>query len=238
MKILFAIVSCRPHAAYRQAVRDTWLPEVGDKADAFFFVGRDVDAPETDVVHLECDDDYEHLPAKVQSIARWALEHNYDFMVKIDNDTVLLVDEFLKGGFDLHDFTGWLNTWNRVCPSPWGFCYTLSRKAMEVVIGSTLPDHHNDESWVSQNLLGHGIHLHSDIRYCLHGGAKEDFSVSCKRPIRKSKKSETQSRFPDVPGAFAYAMYIEWLGYRNCPAELNIKEMKRVYARERGLAEV
>jgi hypothetical protein len=238
MKILFAIVSCRPHAAYRQAIRETWLPEVPrDRADIFFFVGRDVQTSESDVIHLECEDDYEHLPSKVQAIARWALEHKYEFMLKIDNDTVVLVEEFLTGGFDQHDFTGLLNTWNRVCPSPWGFFYTLSKKAMEIVISSTLPDHHNDESWVSQNLLAQGIHLHSDNRYCLYGGIKENFSVGCKRPPRKSKWLGTQSRFPDVPGAFAWAMYIEWLGYRNCPAELNIKEMKRVYATHRGLEE-
>jgi hypothetical protein len=237
MKVLIAIVNCHSRYAYANAQRETWIPEIPEGVDYKFFLGRGGQREsKSDEVFLDCGDGYTSLPEKVQAIIRWAKEHGYEFILKCDDDVILLPVEWLASGFDQHDFTGWANVHNREWSSPWGFCYTLSKWAMDIIIDSTLPDHYNDEGWVSQNLLRQGgIRLHSDVRYCLHGGLKENFALQLKRPLRKVKWVGTQSRFPEVPGAFAWAMYIEWLGYRKCPDELNIKEMKRVYARERGL---
>src|ERR1035438_8965491 len=94
MKILIAVVSCKAHAGYRAAIRETWLPKVPkDKADVFFFMGRGAEVTESDEIVLDgCGDDYGSLPSKIQEIIRWALERGYTNLVKIDNDVVLRVD--------------------------------------------------------------------------------------------------------------------------------------------------
>ena len=236
MKMLIAIVNCHTHYAQADAQRSTWIPEIPEGVDYKFFLGRGgLREPKPDEVFLDVDDGYVSLPAKIQAIIRWTREHGYTFMLKCDDDVILLPEEFLASGFDEYDYTGLHNSWNSSCYSPWGFCYTLSEKALEIMSAAPLPNHRWDEHWVSTTLLQHGIRLHSDVRYCLHGGVREHFTPQCKRPLRKAKWVGTPSRFPGVKGAFAWAMYVEWFGYGKCPPELNIKEMKRVYARERGL---
>lgn len=226
MKTLIAVVSCHSRPMYRQAIRETWLPLVPrDKADVKFFVGGEIE--ESDTVTLECDDSYEGLPSKVQAIVRWALAHGYDYVLKCDDDVVLQPDKLLASGYDAFDFVGHRNDSHEVPIPPYGFCYWLSKRSMEIVATSTLPRDNFDEGWIRHQLYAHSIVLHHDPRYFLHFGRKEDF-IPKRRPVRFNRPEAP----PPVPaeGTFAWCMYIPWLGVRRLPHDMNIREFHKVFA--------
>jgi hypothetical protein len=235
MKLLIAIISCKTHAGYRAAIRETWLPKVPrDKADAFFFMGRGAESIESDEIVLDdCGDDYWSLPSKVQAIDRWALEHEYTNLVKIDNDVILKVPEFLASGFQNHDFAGHTNNDGDVVKIPWGFMYTLSRKSMDIVANAQLPPHQNDEAWVSYNLAQHGILLHHESQYILHHGKRSDFIVPRKRPLRAPPRNfhmEEETR----RDAIATCIFLQHFGYHKTPDEVNIKEYYKLFKETQG----
>jgi Galactosyltransferase len=226
MKSLIAVVHCRTRQPYMDAIRSTWLPLA--QTDVRFFVGRgDVrDYPE-DVVQLDCGDGYEALPEKVRAISRWALEHGYDYMLKCDDDVVLLPNKLLASGYDQYDFVGHRNSSKEDPVPPYGFCYWLSKKSMQIVAQAELPVGNYDEGWVRTKLHQHNILLHHDPRYFLHFGKKEDY-VSKRRPLRFSRENTIPSIKP-VEGTFAWCMYIPWVGYKNLPVEKNIQEFQKVW---------
>ncbi|HEY3704503.1 MAG TPA: hypothetical protein VGL22_05540, partial [Terracidiphilus sp.] len=84
------------------AIRDTWAKDIA--AYPFvtfrFFYGKPAGgyprAALPDEVFLDVPDDYEHLPHKTHGIARWALEHEYDFLYKGDDDTAVYVDRLVR----------------------------------------------------------------------------------------------------------------------------------------------
>jgi hypothetical protein len=229
MKTLIAVVHCRTRQLYMNAIRSTWLPTVPEgKADVRFFVGRGEhrEFPE-DVVELDCDDSYIGLPEKVRAIATWALAHGYDHALKCDDDVVLLPSKLLDSGYNAYDFVGHRNSSKQDPVPPYGFCYWLSRRAMQIISTSALPNDGYDEGWVRTKLFEHGIVLHHDPRYFLHFGKKEEY-VSKRRPLRFQRENTALLTKP-VEGTFAWCMYIPWLGYKNLSAERNIEEFNKVW---------
>ena len=229
MKTLIAIVHCRTRQTYMDAIRSTWLPLVpSDRADTKFFVGRGEhrDYPE-DVVELDCGDGYESLPEKVRAIARWSLANGYEYTFKLDDDVVLLPNKFLASGYESHDFVGHRNSSKEDPVPPYGFCYGLSKRSMQIVAEATLPRDNFDEGWVRTKLYEHGILLHHDPRYFLHFGRKEDF-VSKRRPLRFHRENTILQAQP-VNGTFAWCMYLAWTGYKNLPDDRVIQEMHKVW---------
>jgi hypothetical protein len=106
-KVLIGIVSCEQRRERRDLIRKTWLPMVPmGKAEFRFFVGRDAIADFEDVVQLDCGDTYADLPEKFREICRWALEHGYRHMLKLDDDVVLHPGRALSSGFEAFDFIG------------------------------------------------------------------------------------------------------------------------------------
>jgi hypothetical protein len=105
MKLLIAVVQCQ---------RDRWrIPAhremlAGKGADVRFFYGRQMDARTKgpDEIELPVDDGYHVLIHKVCAIVRWALDHGYDYVFKIDADTWLDVPKLLAAGFEKHDWVG------------------------------------------------------------------------------------------------------------------------------------
>ena len=230
MKTLIAVVHCRTRQPYMDAIRSTWLPTVpADRADVRFFIGRgnhrDYSA---DVVELDCGDGYESLPEKVRDIARWALANGYDYMLKCDDDVVLLPSKLLTSGYEHADFTGHQNSSKENPVPPYGFCYWLSKCSMQIIAEAELPRDNYDEGWVRTKLYEHGITLRHDPRYTLHFGKKEDY-VSKRRPLRFSRANTMLAERPPE-GTFAWCMYIPWLGYKNLSAERTIEEFKKVFA--------
>lgn len=193
MKTLIAIVTCHTRLDWANLVRQTWVPLVPKNVDVRFFCGRG--APRdlmTDEVLLDCDDSYQGLPNKVQEIIRWVLDRDYDFILKCDDDVVIHPDHLLSSDFDQFDFTGHRCAENNQVP--WGFNYWLSRKAMQIMADSPLPQGNNDEAWVAHTLNRNGLLLHHEERYCLHYGRHLGL-VHSRRTLRKPIGEPTTAYF-------------------------------------------
>lgn len=237
MKILIAVVSAHSRELFADTVRSTWASKV-QGADLKFFRGRGATRdPKHDEVFLNCGDGYLELPDKVRSIIRWAYDHEYDFVMKLDDDVVLKPAQWLSSGFQNYDFTGCQDP--KVVPgeirTPWGFAYILSRRSMELLKDAVLPGesnslwpgnyHNNDEAWVSTILYVNNIFLNDDQRYYLYRGPRPEAPLPrFSRGIRRVKPPNDGPR----EGTFAWCLYID-AGLHNMPAETLTNEFKRIY---------
>lgn len=203
-----------------------------------FFRGRGATRePLADEIFLDCDDSYEGLPNKVQEIVRWAHSHEYDFVLKCDDDVVVKPKELLVSGFERSDFTGCQEASCKPgeIRTPYGFCYWLSKRAMELVIAAPIPGqpgsthahaHNNDEAWISTVLHIHSIFLQHDARYFLHRGKR----VQEKRGLRSPKRPDVWVDGP-VPGSFAFCVYLNWGGFHMTPKEELMAEFHWLFER-------
>lgn len=226
MKILIAVVTCHAHALHQQCIRETWLSLV-QGADVKFFFGPSDRPPKDDEVFLDCDDSYEGLPSKVQSIVRWSLEQGYDYVVKLDDDVVINPVQFLSG-FQNYDFTGRRND-IREYPVPFGFSYWMSRRSMQLVADATLPVDNNDEAWVTSVLSKAGIVLHHEARYIMYTGQRSEFVPNKPRALRAPPRTRLPNIVPDLSTAMAYCIYLNWNGHRCTPDERIVAEMRKVF---------
>ena len=112
MKTLIAVMTCARYLDRRNAVRDTWMPWV-EKLNADvtvkFFSGKEAclaDDSGGDIVHLFCPDTYDELPQKTLKLIEYALANQFDFLIKVDDDTFLMpLPEFLAE-LTAHDYMG------------------------------------------------------------------------------------------------------------------------------------
>ena len=227
MKTLLALINCHARPQYADAQRETWLPQVSG-LDYRFFLGPGTRQPKADEVFLPCDDSYRGLPNKVQESVRWALSYGYDYMLKIDDDVVLRPSAFAISGYNNHDFSGHTNDDRQAVVAPWGFCYTLSRRAMEIIAQASLPPNNNDEVWVANTLAQHGITLHNESRYVLYKGKRQDFMEKVTRPLRAPRRDRLMDEAKSQNG-IAYCVFLHWNGYHATPDEVNIKEYYKLF---------
>lgn len=210
MRTLIAIVNAQHRKEWRDAIRTTWLCKVpSDKADAFFFVGRGEGIEDTEgVVQLECSDKYEHLPEKIKTIAKWALEHGYTHMLKCDDDVVLRPQDFLSSGYDKYDYTGRSNRPESPYAIPCGFNYCLSARSMEIVSTALLPPDgsNDDEKWVAYHLSLKDIKLQDDKRYFLW-----QFVIplgDARRPLRAPRRPVVAQGIQQESGTFSWCIHV------------------------------
>ncbi len=238
MKTLIAVVTAHKREHWRTAIRNTWLPLVEkDKADVVFFLGRGSNAKAADEVVLDCEDSYRGLPDKIRAIARWALAHNYDYMLKCDDDVVLRPNALLSSGYEKHDFSGKLNRH----PGPQqpyavtvGFNYWLSKRCMGIVADSALPTplpdntpDNDDEKWVAGRLYQQGIKLNDDRRYEIYMGEIEEQPKSrLYRPLRPPKIATKYTS--DV---FSWTIFLEANSGDGIPVETKIAAFYHVFAK-------
>ena len=190
-KALLAVVTCHGHGGFAEAVRSTWMPLVPEyRADIKLFFGRGGKRkPLNDEVFLDCGDGYFNLPEKVKEILRYARNNGYEFVFKIDDDTIVKPKEFFSYPFEQWDYVGGGAVSDGslgVQRTPWGFCYMLSKKSMDIVLGSDLPvgEHKsNDEHWVSNVLHNNGVYLHVDSHYHFRTGEANPASAYKERPL-------------------------------------------------------
>ena len=228
MKTLIAVVNARHRPEWLAAVRSSWMPKVPkDKADVFFFVGRGEPIEDLqDVVELDCSDKYEHMPEKIKTIAKWALEHAYEYMLKCDDDVILKPSAILASGYDTRDYTGRANRPPQPYVVPMGFCYWLSRKSMNVVAESPLPPDgsNDDEKWTAKHLWEHDIKLFDDRRYFLHLWKMCSPAADAKRSLRAPKRDKMF--MPDIEASgFSWCIHLAAEQYEK------IAEFKKVYER-------
>lgn len=232
LKTLIAVVNARHRqATWANIVRETWLPLVQGKADAFFFVGRgepgDFNELPADTVVLDCDDSYQGLPEKIRAIMRWAHAHGYEHVLKCDDDVILDVDRILASGYDQHDYTGKAN--RPITPDtpfvvPMGFNYWVSRRCMESLLEAPLPENSNDdEKWVAANLYYRlNVKLHDDQRYRLHYGTAISRPLRMNRPLRQSFNAV-------YPGEFSWCIFLEGNSGNRIPIEHKLSEFRKVF---------
>jgi hypothetical protein len=231
---LIAIVSCHTRAAWRDAIRSTWLPLVPVGTDVRFFIGRpnadEVNESFSDEIYVDCNDSYQGLPEKVQCIVKWALSNGYDHVLKLDDDVVLNPEQLLVSGYEQHPYVG-TDGHRPVPPSrPFftasGFAYWMDKQSMELVAKAALPPDNYDEGWVAKVLYEYGIELHTDQRYyisvCRH---LPDVGKRRIGPTRRTRKEP-------VLGTFAWCIYMEPNSGTRYSTEEKITEFKRVFAIE------
>jgi hypothetical protein len=166
-RVLIAIVSCHAYRARADAQRATWVSDV-QGADVRVFLGGGL-AERTDEVILDVGDGYGQLPAKTQSLCRWALEQGYDHVLKCDDDAYVRPERLLASGFEQHDYTGRVRGPSGIFPAPYcsGFSYWLSAQAMRVVADAPHNGDEAEDRFVANTLLEHGIHPFHDCRYAV-----------------------------------------------------------------------
>lgn len=89
MKILFAVMSAEHYIfnGMDTLIRDTWAKDAAQYGDFRFFCGRGDTVLPGDYVRVDAPDDKDNLIYKVVEILRWALDHGYDRILKVDIDT-------------------------------------------------------------------------------------------------------------------------------------------------------
>jgi hypothetical protein len=139
----------------------------------------------------------------------------------------------MSSGFWNYDFVGHKNYDPGKIMVPWGFAYWMSRKVLDIMADTPLPQSNNDEAWVGRTLYNHGIFLHHDERYHLHIGIPGTIDNG-KRALRVPRDYKTiHKEIIPKDGTFAFCMYMTWLGYRKMPAVVVLKEFKKVFEKYR-----
>lgn len=171
MRILIAVLTCHLNRKQADFQRRTWAREIKG-ADLRFFLGKPervpVTAPEprADEVVLDVPDGYLSLPAKTQAICRWAIEHGYTHVFRVDDD-VYVRPERLINAIPAADHCGRLRGPSGNYPAPYasGFAYWLSAKAAGIIAQAKLNGDTAEDRWVANVLVKHGIHCVNDGRY-------------------------------------------------------------------------
>ncbi len=161
MKILIAIPSCHSFRQYEQTVRDTWGPEVAPSSDLRFFLGNPQGTPSLDEVFLDVPDDWDGITKKCVEMFRWTLDQGYEFVWKVDLDTLVRPRQLLGSGLDVYDWVGGRNSFF----ASGGAGYGLSRRAMENVLRHPITTTCEEDVHMARALLEQGIELHADPRF-------------------------------------------------------------------------
>lgn len=162
-------LTARPTPAERiAAVRDTWWKSLSfDRRFFYGYQGRHAPASRADEVELEVPDYFRFHCAKNQAMFRWALEHDYDYVYRCDDDTFVHPARLEQHARELTgDQIGYL-------PHPqWsgnyitgGAGYWISRKGMELVVSSPITRTHEDDLWIGRLLKDSGVIRVHDPRY-------------------------------------------------------------------------
>jgi len=175
---LLAVTTCHTFRDRADAVRETWGTEVED-ADVRYFLGRG-QAKHDDEVILDCEDGYHFLSAKTQLIRRWALEHGYTHLTKVDDDCYLRPERLYAGNFTSLDYVGRLRGCSGNYPGPYcsGFTYGLSRKAMELLAPLEWQPNEDfsEDRWTGNKLLSLGISPHHESQFVVQSSKNNAIS--------------------------------------------------------------
>ncbi len=128
-------------------------------ADIRYFLGKG-EAKHPDEIILDCPDGYHYLSQKTQLIRRWALEHGYDYLTKIDDDAYVRPERLLANFANL-DYVGRLRgpSGNYLAPYCSGFTYGLTRKSMERLAPLEWRPEGDfcEDRWTGNQLLSFGV---------------------------------------------------------------------------------
>lgn len=162
---LIAIMTCQKYLTRLKSIQDTWIPQVIEAGfDVEVFTGS----------RLGVSDDYYALPEKVKAICHWAWRHNYDHMLKTDDDTYIRVNRFKVPNVDYAGFRVPPNDCGINWPPPGkpakpggtypyeyasGGAYWLSKRSLGIIVSEPLTEDWAEDRWVGNTLGRHGIKL-------------------------------------------------------------------------------
>ena len=173
MKILLAVFSChryyykfddgliedwfhRTNVDRVSALRDTWLKDVTCDYKIFYGAGAKR-AAEKDEVFLNAPDGYQHSSQKLKALVQYALDHGYDYVLKVDDDVFVYWDRL-----NLHPTADYIGSGPSSFAS--GFTYWLSAKAMRLLVASPC-FRWQEDYWVGSVMENNHIPLLKDTRY-------------------------------------------------------------------------
>lgn len=185
MKILIAVITCRTNTDRVRAIKSTWYNSVpSGQADIKFFTGRGPIPVPSDYVCLDVDDSYGGLPEKVRAVMQWALEHDYSYICKTDDDTYIQPQRLLASGFVGRDYAGKLRgpSGQRIYPYASGFCYWLSNRAAAIIAHTDPGRETAEDRFVGNTLYAAGFKCHPDYRYTVLPGRSRNAHTGLEGP--------------------------------------------------------
>ena len=123
----------------QQIVKNTWLRDW--PFDYRFYVGRGNVSVNSDVIQLDCEDDYLNLHVKQGMVVDYALRNfDFDYIFNCDDNTYVVVDRLLKCNLFNLDYLGFPCLLGAVEYAQGACGYFLSRKAAETFVETPLTD--------------------------------------------------------------------------------------------------
>lgn len=181
LKVLLALETCGKYRTRRFAQRKTWLKFMPADLHYRYFTGVQdgasvtIPSDEEDVTTLLCPDGYNELILKTRSIIAWAVEREYDYLFKTDDDTYVDAHKLLASGFQHWEYSGWSRQREY---AQGGSGYWLSRRAMLHVLHDKdgTPDTIQEDQHIGKVLQRCNIFPVHDPRYQVGPGpGRESF---------------------------------------------------------------
>jgi hypothetical protein len=143
-----------------QVCKETWLPT----EDVYGFLDSDAGLDSTDQKVRQL---------RMKHICQYALDNNYTHLFRVDSDAYVWVNRLLHSGFERHDYMGYCfdysPRWAHKRTAHGGSGFTLSRKAMEVILQtpckSWMDGNYWGDIWTGVSLFDSGIRCKRDNRF-------------------------------------------------------------------------
>ena len=144
------------------AVRDTWATHWPGIFPVKYVFDNTHKNPAPDEIILDVPTGLLNTSFKTHEIAKWALDHDYDYAFLVPTDCYVAVDRLAKSGFEKVDYTGFHSYDEHHIGG--GSGYWLSRRALQVVAAYVpYPDY--EDRWVGSACRDAGIAAIHDNRY-------------------------------------------------------------------------
>lgn len=135
----------RPIWNRTEAIRQTWWNIKDERFDYKMFFGKGAERESLeDEVFLDVPDGYYQASLKIQAICRWALDHGYSSILKLDDDNYVYPERIPDLPEDIDQIGHWQHDYIS------GFAYWLSERAMKAV--ATL---NTGSVWAEDVFVGH-----------------------------------------------------------------------------------
>lgn len=140
-KPLIGIVTCAKFRPRVTTILETWARDC--KWDIVFFLGAP--AERAGEVTLDVLDDRQHLPQKVRAAAKWALDHGYTHMLRMDDDVYCRPERLV---IPKADYAGRVRGGlGPIHPANYcsGFAYWMSELAMRTLVAAPHYNSHDED---------------------------------------------------------------------------------------------
>lgn len=190
MKLLVLITTYNKNIGRVNTIQSTWANKLLQNNIPYYFISGDDMCTDAPFIHLkQCTESYEQLPLKTFHALNASLNYDYDYLIKVDDDTLLNID-LLTHDILQFDYIGKFNTpayapnlhyykCNDTFKVPKkaakhkyaeGGMYILSRKAVEKVVSMpqqmfvNTPDSYQGEDVLVGDILHHDAYTKLDIK--------------------------------------------------------------------------